>query len=243
MTAKSSKNSGPTCQTTATSETSEESLATSSQADFLANLSAPLGSEQARQMTVRSGLKCAELLRNPSQAGCLVKMLLESSVWNSTECYLTWKPSATPHGRLLFQLVPWTQSTGEIESGLWATPTAFDHVAPKTDKAIIREMTETRKGRTNFANLRDQVARGKKMWPTFAPGTHGRGWSPLRAQVNAMNRGEKPKCQVLTVDTVMLAEMQETGRTFDEVKSQSGSLNPEWVEALMGYPPGWTEIA
>jgi hypothetical protein len=56
-----------------------------------------------------------------------------------------------------------------------------------------------------------------------------------------MNRGEKPKCQVLTVDMVMLAEMQETGRTFDEVKSQSGSLNPEWVEWLMGYPIGHTD--
>jgi hypothetical protein len=149
-------------------------------------------------------------------------MLLESSTWNSTECYLTWKASATPHGRLLFQLVPSAQSIGETEFGLWPTPTASTGGAEP-------------KGKTGR-----KLATMVKLWPTFAPGTHGRGWSPLRAQVNAMNRGEKPKCQVLTVDKVMLAEMQETGRTFDEVKSQSGSLNPEWVEWLMGYPIGHT---
>ena len=77
-------------------------------------------------MTAHSGRKCAALLRKPSQAGCLVKMLLESSTWNSTACLLTWKVSATPHGRLCFRLVPQTPDTDEIESGLWATPTAND---------------------------------------------------------------------------------------------------------------------
>lgn len=26
------------------------------------------------------------------------------------------------------------------------------------------------------------------------------------------------------------------------VSDVSGSLNPQWVEGLMGYPPGWTEL-
>ena len=108
-----------------TSETStDETLpaSPSSQADFLANLSARPGSEEARRMTVTSGRKCCELLRKHDPLGCLARMLLESSAWNSTLCYLTWKASATPCGRPLFQLavsMPRTSGTG---SGLWPTP-------------------------------------------------------------------------------------------------------------------------
>ena len=64
------------------------------------------GSAEAQKMTVTSGQKCAELLQSCDPLGLLGKMLLESSIWRSTQCYLTWKPKATPQGRLLFQLAP-----------------------------------------------------------------------------------------------------------------------------------------
>ena len=147
-----------------------------------------------------------ELLTRQDRLGCLARMCLESSAWNATMCHLNRKISATPASRLLCQLVPWTQSIEECESGLWATPTAFDHVSPKTDKAITREITETRKGRTNFANLRDQVVRGKKMYPTMDVGA-------------AKGRGEK---------------------SAENRSRLGGTLNPEWVEWLMGYPIGHT---
>ncbi len=73
-------------------------------------------------MTVTSGLKCSELYANFSQLGCLVRMCLESSIWHSTRCLLTWKTSATPHRRLLFQLavsMPHTEDTGSL---FWPTP-------------------------------------------------------------------------------------------------------------------------
>ena len=73
-------------------------------------------------MTARSGHSCARLLRASGPLGSLVKMCLASSTWNSTACYLIWRPSATPAGRLLFRLAPWTRATEENESGLWPTP-------------------------------------------------------------------------------------------------------------------------
>src|SRR5215471_8124687 len=82
---------------------------TSLQGDFLASLSALPGSEEARQMTVTSGLKCCALSRKLDRLGFLERMFLASSRWNSTLCYLTWRPLATPQGRLLFQLAPWMQ--------------------------------------------------------------------------------------------------------------------------------------
>jgi hypothetical protein len=129
--ADSSRNDPPECQTSATSpvQTSDHSPARGySQRDFLASHSVSPGSAEARAMTVRSGRRCCELLRKPGHVGCLVKTLLESSRWNSTTCFLTWRASVTPSRRhLLFRLVPWTQNTDETEFGLWPTPTSRDH--------------------------------------------------------------------------------------------------------------------
>ncbi len=77
-------------------------------------------------MTAISGRRCAELLKAHDPAGCLLKMLLGTSRWASTLCFLNWSPSATPAGRPLFRLVPSVPCTDEIEFGLWATPTVQD---------------------------------------------------------------------------------------------------------------------
>lgn len=42
----------------------------------------------------------------------------------------------------------------------WPTPTTMDKMDPKTEKAIVREMTEVRPGRKTFSNLRDAIVRG-----------------------------------------------------------------------------------
>ena len=125
----------PTSETS-TGGTSTES--TSSQVDFLASLSAMPGSAGARKMTVTSGRRCSALLRRRDPLGCLVKMLLGSSRWNSTVVFLTWKVSATPFGRCLFQLAPWEPSTAECASGssddesMWRTPNTMDSLEPKS---------------------------------------------------------------------------------------------------------------
>src|SRR5262245_44007205 len=84
------------------------------------------GSEGARRMTVGSGLKCSGLYVKSGPLGSLVRMLLESSAWNSTVVYLTWRVKATPRNRLLFQLAPWTHDTDETECGLLPTTRSQD---------------------------------------------------------------------------------------------------------------------
>ncbi|CAG5001653.1 hypothetical protein DYBT9275_02713 [Dyadobacter sp. CECT 9275] len=42
----------------------------------------------------------------------------------------------------------------------WPTPVTMDKMAPKTDKALIREKVEIRPGRASFSNLRDSVISG-----------------------------------------------------------------------------------
>lgn len=125
---KSSTDTGPMCRSSQTSETLTGASGAGpdcSQEDFLANLSVLPGSDEARRMTVRSGLKCSALLKKQDPVGCLVKTLLESSTWHSTMCFLNWKAKGTPQGRLYFQLAPSTPRTDETGCGLLDTPTAM----------------------------------------------------------------------------------------------------------------------
>ena len=94
--------------------------------DTPASLSVLPGSKEAQKITAISGQKCSGLLRNASHTGLFARMLLATSSWDSTRCYLTWKQKVTPGKRLLFQLAPSTPRTGEIGSGLSPTPNTMD---------------------------------------------------------------------------------------------------------------------
>ena len=65
------------------------------QGDSRASRSVLPGSDEARRMTVISGRKCLELYKKSGPLGSLARMLLGSSKWRSTRCYLTWKAPDT----------------------------------------------------------------------------------------------------------------------------------------------------
>ena len=158
-----------------------------------------LGSAEARRMTVISGRKCCALYRSSDPLGSLVKMLLVSSAWRSTKCFLTWKVSATPAKRLLFRLVPSTPRTGGIDARLWATPTAGQC------------------GMTSCAET------------TLLPTPKAR---------DAKDTTRLPPSRL--ADPHKDSLVQRVGR---EVKvAAGGQLNPTWVEWLMGFLIGWTDL-
>ncbi len=183
-------------------------------------------------MTVRSGRKCSALLTKANQLGCLVRTCLESSIWNSTECLLTWRASTTPAGRLLFRLLPVTPNTDEIESGLWPTPSA----------------SAARQGQNNPDGKRGQTligaARGQ-LWPTptkqdgendDGPSQYNRNSIPLNTLVKMF---PTPTASMVTLADMEQARAHSSKR--GEYQKDCGSLNPLWVEWLMGYPVGHTE--
>lgn len=176
------------------------------QADSPASHSVLPGSEEAGMMTVSSGLKCLELYKKSGPLGSLVRMLLGSSQWRSTRCYLTWKPSATPSKRLFFRLVPSTPRTGGIDARLWPTPTAGQC-----------GMTATTSGRPleKSTHLSAQVylAEQTKLWPT----------ATARCSTGASQTATRQGGPDLQT-------------------SVGGQLNPTWVEWLMGFPLGWTDL-
>lgn len=122
-----------------------------------------------------SGRLCETSFRTSPQLGCLEKILLDSSQWDSTECSLTWKRSATPAGRLLFRLVSSMRRTDETEFSLWRTPAVADATRgahPCPDKQ---------------AGKHSLVTEAKGLWPTRTSSMMSEG-----DMVQAMFAGNNP---------------------------------------------------
>src|SRR5215475_1637402 len=215
---------------------------TSSQVDFLANLSAWPGTGEARRMTVRSGRRCSALLRKQDPLSSLAKTLLESSTWNSTRCWLTWRESATPQGRLLFLLAPSMPRTEGSESsssdGMWPTVDVrgFDNEGQLTQ---LKEMAESREEWERMA-YRVGVSEKQRIWPTPTEdsiterrGNYAQGGTPLTAAVkmwatpNAMDG---------------LPAMEEKKRMNHPSRlgrSRSGNLREQVIYEEPQPPPMW----
>lgn len=212
------------------------------------------GSAEARRMTVTSGRKCSALSGNSGPLGCLVRTCLESSIWHSTRCLLTWKTKATKGRRLLFRLaasMPRTEGTGSL---FWPTPSTgaalcggtgnFKTLQRMAERGMIteeerRELSQGNGGKTNpelLEWLMGYEAQFTKMIPTptetdYKGGCLSRCWKPDSQLVHVERERERKR----GYDSLLrsLAEVTPLGRL--------GPLNPEWVEWLMGYPIGWTE--
>jgi hypothetical protein len=149
----------------------------------------------------------------------------------------------------------------------WATPTTMDSLPPKSEKALLREATEVRPGRSKPGNLRDQVSNMKK-WPTPRACMTG---AATRERLNdkhlnlekavAMTMWATPSANKTTRSGELVnangspwdgqskPHSKNTGQPVqtaltDQVARETtgGQLNPTWVEWLMGWPLGWTDL-
>lgn len=240
---------------------------TSSPAPRLASRSASPDDRQALRTTVISGRKWLGLLHRSDPLLSLSRTLLTSSAWHSTECCLIWRVRATAHGRLLFQLVPSMRRTDATGCGLppkpWATPQARDGM-PRGSQGKRFLNPE----RSN--DLPDEVAMVADLWstPRASDGAKGgpnmafgAGGQPLPAQAaqalwptpqasdgsggGQAKRATNPERSNDLNDFAVLMAASGTapdgspGRT----EKPAGSLNPEFVCWLLGFPPEWLSSA
>ena len=182
--------------------------------DCLANLSVVPGSNTARTMTVTSGQKCCALLKPSDPLGCFSKMLMTLPIWRSTSYRLIWKVKGTPCKRLYFQLAPQVPRTSESGALLWRTPTGSESPGRKAPAPMG---SAVRLSQQVFANGHIQ-----RMWPT--------------PQARDYRSADQP-----TSSRIQRKRVQ--GWSFNLNDVVMGTLNPEWVECLMGFPPGWTALA
>lgn len=195
------------------------------------------GSAAAKAMTVGSGLKCAALLRSANPVGCLVRTLLESSVWASTACWLIWKPSATKSGRLLFRLARSERGINGNGSGLLPTLTVGGG-GNRCELTPYKGHFLRPSGKKAHLGL-DQVMR---MLPTLTVnGNHNRaGLSPTSG--DGLATALKRLMPTVTAsDTGHRTTRYAQGGTPLSMEI-GGPLNPEWCEWYMGYPIKWTEL-
>jgi len=123
----------------------------------------------------------------------------------------------------------WEPRIGAKGSGFWPTPTASD-----TEGGIARDVEEkdgsfsrrNAKGERWGVKLRDAVAHTEKMWPTPTKSDH-KGSGPTMVRKDGKLRGDR-----LDYATERNPDGSPTG----------GQLNPTWVEWLMGWPLGWTDL-
>ena len=222
-----------------------EELLTLYLADFHAKTLAPL--EKAQELT-ENDQECGEKWR-----GWLAKYDPDTSLWRTAQCSLledlnesleTLPRSGMTRNGLLWELPMLEQTIKGTESGFlekWATPTTMDKLPPKSQQALLKEATQARPGRSKPANLRDQVS-NMQNWPTptahmaketNAPSEHNRNTPTLTAQVN-------------WATPTVCGNYNRKGlskTSGDGLATQvGGKLNPTWVEWLMGWPLGWTDL-
>ena len=205
----------------------------SSPADFPASPSPPQDSERALRMNATCGRRCAALLPNCGPVGCLGKMLLASSIWGSTKRSLTWQKRDTLFSHSYFRLAVSAHgmSASELLSSrlMFPTPLASDNNTARdaasldvflSDNGIFRK--RNRNGAIWSLSLSAAVF---YLTPVASDGFR----STLKP--SAFDPAKK--------DGNLSAQII----SQEQPVSETAALNPDWVEWLMGFPKGWTDVS
>ena len=155
----------------------------------------------------------------------------------------------------LYLRVHWEPVIEEVDGGALPTPTTMDHLPPRSMRSMIKQTQVHRKGRTKLANLREAVNpqtvelfNHLQMLPTPTA-------TNARQGVNSYNNKGKPLLGAALLPTPTARDYK--GRTstkwnekygpkvIPDVLTQTGdsmSVSPYFLEEVMGYPLGWTEL-
>jgi hypothetical protein len=194
------------------------------------------GSDWARKMTATYGRKFADWYLSSGPVDACLRTLLGTSTWASMTCYLTWKRSATPAGRLLFRLVPSTPRTGGIGSGYWGTPRANDwKMTGNPDLPRMQKCADKK-------YLGAQVLMPTPRVEGFDAGKH-------RGNPDSLHSYAKmwPTPTVDDSSNVTRKGGSESDKPFSSLTrtatANSGmKLSSAWVSRMMGYPDGWMDV-
>lgn len=185
------------------------------------------------RMTATCGRRCAELLPNCGPVSCLGKMLLASSIWGSTKRSLTWQKRDTLFSHSYFRLAVSAHgmSASELLSSRLMFPTPL-----ASDKGTVKD------AQSLDVFLSDNGIFRKK-------NKNGAIWSlPLSAAVFYLtpvaSDGFRSTLKPSAYDPKKKNGNLSAQVIFQEQPlSDTAALNPDWVEWLMGFPKGWTDVS
>ena len=159
------------------------------------------------------GQSCIGLLAKYDHASHSLRTFQLSLFGEEPELLETLPKSGMTVSGKLWEQTMWVRHTGGNESGLWRTPTATEYFPPLKNISEIDPEKMKKRGKHSLAT---QVHH-PQMWPTPT----ARDWKS--------GRGEQPR-KIADISSIV------------ERNGESGQLNPEFVEYLMGYPIGWTDL-
>ncbi len=204
-----------------------------SPADFPVSRSALQDDEKALRMNATCGRKCAELLPNCGPLGCLGKMLLASSIWGSTKRSLTWQKRDTLFSHSYFRLAASARgmSVSELLSSrlMFPTPLASDNNTNRDAQNLDVFLSDggiLRKRNKNGSIWSLSLSAGVFYLTPVASGG-------FRSTLKPSAFDPKKKDGNLSAQMIYL----------EKPASDNAALNPDWVEWLMGFPLGWTDVS
>ena len=203
------------------------------QAASPASPSPPPDGGKALRMNAIYGRKCAGLLPNCGPVGCLGKMLLASSIWGSTKRFLTWQKRDTLFSHSYFRLAASARgmSASELLSSRLMFPTPL-----ASDKSTCRDA----------ANLDVYLSDNGIFRKRNRDGTI---WSlSLSAAVFYLTPAASEGYRSTLKPTAFQGKSPSSNLSAQVIHqeqplSEKAALNPDWVEWLMGFPKGWTDVS
>ena len=185
----------------------------------------------------------------------LAKFYLNSRSWKTVQLSLLgdselssviWPRSGMTAAGECWELPMLAQTTSVTGSGLWPTPTC-----PNGGRSVAH-VTDWRSERTAYSasgkKVQVDLAQAVKRWPTPVASDTGlrktpyaQGGTPLSM---AATMWRTPSASVVEPKSTVV---KLTGRKPSDPQvgladQVGGSLNPTWVEWIMGWPLGWTDL-
>lgn len=227
-----------------------EGKLTSSVADSLVKTYLAQGkAQESKEREADCGLNLQESLARYDPATHLWRTRQCSLFEGLGECLETFPKSGMMHDGVLWELTMWEHPTSERECGFWRTPdtSAGGIVSDRELEELANGNWKRPSGSQKQLRLQDQV-REPRLHPT--PNCSGMdGGSDSRKANQKRGIHQKlyptPKCQdsraaLMDRHKSNLGEVVHGG--IETLPTKTARLNPNWVEWLMGWPIGWTDL-
>lgn len=194
-----------------------------------------LESKREKKMIVTSGRRCSELSENCARAALSVRTYLESSRLPPGKWSRIWSVQAITSSCSILKLRLSEHGTGGQGCSslgspeMWKTPVVAD--------AANRKMYVNSRGEPNLSG---QV----KLYPTpKASDSKGSGPAGSKSAEHDLMKNNLKGVVMYTTPCAADATGSHGGNNHRSLRTDvAGQLNPTWVEWLMGFPIGWTEL-
>lgn len=189
-----------------------------------------------------SGVKCRASLAKFSRATSSWKTAQRSLLGDSDESSVIWPRSGMTADGKCWELPMSERRTSGTGSGLWPTPQTRGFTNDG-DLMALGRMFDSYEEMSRMA-YRAADKKKQQYWPTpTVCGNYNRkGASPTSGDdlATAVLKCATPTARDWKSGKASQATMERNSRPLSE--QIGGSLNPTWVEWLMGWPLGWTDL-